>query len=107
MGDPFLFWRCGVADDMMTTASLAAGSGAVARIVVALQGGSRGWKLAIEGFVGGALGVIAASFAIWFDPSLRTSGWPLMITSGAAGLAGALGTRGLDILTEYILKKGK
>lgn len=96
-----------MADDMMTTASLAAGSGAVARFVVALHGGSRGWKLAIEAFVGGALGVIAASFALWFDPTLRGAGWPMMITSGCAGLAGALGTRCLDMLTEWLLRKGK
>lgn len=92
---------------MMTKAMLAASFGAAVRFLIALRNGSRGWKLTIEAFIGAALGVIAASFAIWFDPSLRLEGWPLMITSGCAGLAGALGTRGLDMLTEWLLRKGK
>lgn len=86
-------------------AAAAAGAGSLARIALALHGGARGMRLAIEGFVGAMLGVIASGFALWWDPTLRDAGWPLLMVAAFAGLAGALGTRALDILEAAIRKK--
>jgi hypothetical protein len=86
-------------------AAAAATMGAVARIAMALQGGSRGWKLLAEGMVGAALGVIAAGVAVWWDPALRDAGWPLLMVSAFAGLAGAMGTRALEILAGIVERK--
>ena len=58
-------------------------------------------------FVGAALGVIAAAGAVWFDPGLKADAWAIFITSGCAGLAGAMGTRGLDVLTEWLSRRAK
>jgi hypothetical protein len=90
-------------------AAAAAGMGAVVRVAFAAQGGARGWRLVIEAVVGAALGVIAAAAAVWLDPALKADSWAIFITSGAAGLAGAMGTRGLDLLTAYLDRhpKGK
>ena len=84
------------------TAAVASAAGAAARVVVAALGGTRGWQLVFEALVGAALGVIAAAFAVWASPELRAVGWPTMILGGVAGLAGALGNRGLDMLIAYI-----
>ncbi len=89
------------------TAAVAAGAGATARVAIAAHGGARGIRLALEAFVGAALGVIAAAAAIWFDPGLRASGWPIFITAGCAGLAGAMGTRGLDIAAEWLSRRSR
>ncbi|MBW6400754.1 hypothetical protein KPL78_23035 [Roseomonas sp. HJA6] len=86
-------------------AAAAAAAGGSARIAIAMHGGSRGWRLAIEGFVGATLGVMAAGIAVWVDPSLRDAGWPLLIVAGAAGIAGALGTRALDLLEAALRKR--
>jgi hypothetical protein len=90
-------------------AAAAAGMGAVVRVAFAAQGGARGWRLVIEAIVGAALGVIAAAAAVWLDPALKADSWAIFITCGAAGLAGAMGTRGLDLLTSYLERhpKGK
>ena len=82
----------------------AATFGSAARVALALHGGARGVRLCVEGFVGSMLGVIAAGAALWWDPSLRDAGWPLLMVASVAGLAGALGTRGLD-LAEAALRK--
>lgn len=86
-------------------AAAAAGVGALARISLALHGGARGLRLVIEGMVGAALGVMAAGIALWIDPDLRADGWPLLIVSGVAGIAGALGTRALDLLEAALRKR--
>jgi hypothetical protein len=86
-------------------AAAAAAAGGLARIALALHGGARGLRLAIEGFVGAMLGVIACGVALYVDPALRDAGWPLLVVAGFAGLAGALGTRALDILEAAIKKK--
>jgi hypothetical protein len=86
-------------------AAAAAAMGSLARIAMALQGGSRGWRLLTEALVGAALGVIAAGVAVWWDPALRDAGWPLLIVSGFAGLSGALGTKALEILAAIIERK--
>jgi hypothetical protein len=90
-------------------ATAAAGMGAVVRVAFAAQGGARGWRLVIEAVVGAALGVIAAAAAVWLDPALKADSWAIFITCGCAGLAGAMGTRGLDLLTAYLERhpKGK
>lgn len=79
------------------TAAAASGAGAAARIAIAAQGGARGWQLALEGFVGAALGCVATALTVWASPELREVGWPTFILGGVAGLAGALGNRGLDL----------
>lgn len=83
-------------------AGAAAAMGAVARLAVAARDGARGVRLLLEGFVGACLGIVAAAAALWVDPSLRADGWPLLITSGFAGLAGAMGSRGLDLLSSVV-----
>jgi hypothetical protein len=88
-------------------AAAAAAMGAVVRVAFAAQGGARGWRLVIEAFVGAALGVIAAAAAVWLDPALKADSWALFITSGAAGLAGAMGTRGLDIIAEILSRRSR
>ena len=88
-------------------AAAAAGMGAVVRVAFAAQGGARGWRLVIEAFVGASLGVIAAAAAVWLDPALKADSWAIFITAGAAGLAGAMGTRGLDLMTEWLSRKAK
>jgi hypothetical protein len=88
-------------------AAAAVSFGAGFRVAFAAHAGKRGWHLALEAVVGGALGIIAAAGAVWFDPSLKADSWAIFITSGAAGLAGAMGTRGLDLLTEWLSRKGK
>lgn len=88
------------------TAAAAAGAGATARVVIAAQGGARGWQLVLEGFVGSALGCVAAALTVWVSPELRGVGWPTFILGGVAGLAGALGNRSLDLLVEMMRKKG-
>lgn len=97
-------------DPSLTAAKMAASAatiGGLARVALALHGGTRGLRLAIEAFVGAMLGVIACAIAVWWDPSLRDAGWPLLMVSGFAGLAGALGTRVLDLLVAAIEKKVK
>lgn len=80
--------------------------GAAGRIAIALHAGVRRWlPLLIEAFLGGVLGVIAAGAAVWYDPALRDVGWPLLIVSSAAGCAGAIGTRILDLLILFIEKR--
>jgi hypothetical protein len=93
-------------DVIAKVAAVAAGAGSAARVAFAAHGGARGWRLGLEAVVGAALGVIAAAGAVWFDPGLKADAWAIFITSGAAGLAGAMGTRGLDLLTEWLSRKG-
>lgn len=76
----------------------AAAAGGSMRVLMAVHGGMRGWILLIEAAIGAMLGLIAAGGAVWWDPSLRAIGWPLLIVSAAAGCAGAVGTRLLDLL---------
>lgn len=89
-------------DVIAKVAAGAAGAGSAARVVFAAQAGKRGWHLAIEAFVGACLGVVAAAAAVWLDPALKADSWAIFITSGAAGLAGAMGTRGLDLLSGVV-----
>ena len=84
-------------------AASAAALGAGARVLVALHGGVRApVLLAIEAGVGGVLGIATAALALWWDPALRDGTWGWLIVSGFAGMAGALGTRLLDMATRAI-----
>ena len=84
-------------------AASAAALGGAARVLVALHGGVRSWiMLAIEAGVGAVLGVAAAALVVWWDAGLRDGSWGWLIVSGAAGMAGALGTRLLDMATRAI-----
>jgi len=94
-------------DTIAKVAAGAAGFGSAVRVAFAVHAGKRGWHLAVEAAVGACLGVIAAAGAVWFDPGLKADSWIIFITCGAAGLAGAMGTRGLDLLTEWLSRKGK
>jgi hypothetical protein len=90
-------------------AAVCAGAGAAARVAIAAHGGARGWRLTAEAFVGAALGVIAAAALLYADPTLRDNAWRIFSLAGFCGLAGAMGTRGLDMLTAYLERhlKGK
>lgn len=48
---------------------------------------------------------MAAGGAVWLDPTLRDMGWPLLIVASAAGCAGAIGTRLLDIVIAAAEKR--
>jgi hypothetical protein len=90
-------------ENVALMAGLAAGAGAATRVAFALHNGiASPVRLAIEGVVGGWLGVIAAAAAVAYDPTLRDVGWPLLIVAGAAGMAGALGTRLLDMIQASV-----
>lgn len=87
-------------------AGVAAVVGAAARVLILLHGGVRRWQLLlIEAGVGALLGVMAAGAAVWWDPALRDMGWPLLIVASAAGCAGAMGTRLLDIVIAAAEKR--
>jgi len=88
-------------DDLIAAAKMAgvAGSaGGLARVLVALQGGSRGWQVLLDFALGGTLGIMAAGGVVYFDPDMRDIGWPVLVVASAAGCAGAVGTRVLDII---------
>lgn len=86
-------------------AAAAAAAGALGRVSLALHGGARGLRLVVEAFTGSMLGVMAAGLALWVDSGLREAGWPLLIVAGAAGVAGALGTRALDLVEDALRKR--
>jgi hypothetical protein len=96
-------------DDLMAATKMAAVAGifgGVARVLVELHSGVRQWHaLVIAGFLGGALGIMAAGFAVWWDADLRDLGWPLLIVASFAGCVGAIGTRILDILVVALQKR--
>lgn len=84
----------------------AAGAGGVGRILLALHGGERRWPaLLLEAGLGGLLGVIAASAAVYWDESLKDAGFGLFVVAGLAGCAGAIGTRLLDMLTMFVQRR--
>jgi ABC-type uncharacterized transport system permease subunit len=93
-------------EEVVRTAGIAAGSGAFARLLLAIRSGQRVWLLlAIEALVGAVLGMIAAAAAAYLDPDLRGAGWALLFVGAAAGLAGAIGTRSLDFLASLLTSK--
>ena len=55
----------------------------------------------------GMLGVIAAGVAVWWDATLRDAGWPLLMVAAFAGLAGAMGTRALEIMAAVVERKAR
>lgn len=93
-------------DPVIKLAATAAGAGGAGRVLLALYGGERRCiVLALEGGVGALLGIVAAAAATYLDPALRDVGWALLIVGGAAGLAGATGTRVLDILVAAVQRR--
>ena len=86
-------------------AAVAASAGAVVRLLIAAKDGMRGLRLALEGGIGAALGVIAAAALLYVDPTLRDNAWRIFSLAGFCGLAGAMGTRGLDMLTSYLERR--
>jgi hypothetical protein len=88
-------------DVIAKIAAVVAGAGAAARVTFAAHAGKRGWGLVTEGVVGAALGLIAAGALLYVDPTLRgDSAWRIFSLAGFSGLAGALGTRALDMLEK-------
>jgi hypothetical protein len=87
-------------------AAVAAGIGVFARVMLALHGGVRHLGLLlIEAGVGATLGVVAAGAAVYWDPTLRDAGWPLLMVGGVAGFAGAIGTRLLDVVVAALQRR--
>lgn len=84
----------------------AVGVGGTGRVLLALYGGERRPRtLVLEAMIGMLIGLIAASVAVWYDPSLRTLGFGLFIVSGVSGAASAIGTRILDMITKALQKR--
>lgn len=98
-----------MSDDIGAVAKMAAaasGAGGLARIALALHGGERRVVvLAIEGFLGAMLGIIMAGAILYVDPRLRDAGWGLIIVGAAAGFAGVMGTRLLDLVMEVLRRR--
>lgn len=87
-------------------AAVAAATGAGARVMLALHGGVRRiGLLAIEGGVGAALGVMAAGAFAYWHPDLWDAAQSVIIVAGAAGMAGAIGTRLLDIAITALQRR--
>jgi homoserine acetyltransferase len=87
-------------------AAVAAGVGAAARVALALHGGMRRLGLlAIEAAVGGCLGVMAAGTFAYCHPDMWDAQMSTLIVAGAAGMAGAIGTRVLDIAVLALQRK--
>jgi hypothetical protein len=88
-------------------AAVAGGMGGIARVLVALQGGSRGVVLALDFGLGATLGIMGAGLVVWWDASLRDVGWPLLIVAAVAGCAGAIGTRLLDVVVAIAERRAR
>lgn len=86
-------------------AAVAGGMGGIARVLLAIQSGSRGARLVFDALLGGCLGIMAVGGLVYVDPSMRDAGWPLLVAASAAGCAGAMGTRALDIIEAAIRRR--
>ena len=90
----------------LKAAIVAAFSGALARLALALYAGVRSIVLlAIESLVGIALGLMGAGVAIYMDPAFRGEGYALLMLGGWCGFCGALGTRAIDMATRWLEKR--
>jgi hypothetical protein len=87
-------------------AAVAAGMGAIARVALALHGGvRRAGLLVIEGVVGAALGVMAAGAIAYWEPEVLDENRAFLVMAGAAGMAGAIGTRLLDLFAAWMQRR--
>lgn len=87
-------------------AAVASGAGGLARIALALHGGERRVVvLAIEGFLGAMLGIMAAGGVLYWDAALRDAGWGLIMVGAVSGFAGVMGTRLLDLVMEILRRR--
>ncbi|CAB4579323.1 MAG: hypothetical protein F2563_04110 [Actinobacteria bacterium] len=87
-------------------AAVAAGMGAIARVALALHGGvRRAGLLVIECVVGASLGVMAAGAIAYWEPEVLSADRAFLVMAGAAGVAGAIGTRLLDLLTAWMQRR--
>lgn len=95
-----------MSDDFETVvkhAGAAVAMGATGRVIIALNGGERAWvMLGIQAALGSLLGFIVGSAISFWVPNLRDAGWGLYFVMGAAGWAGAVGTRLIDIVVDYV-----
>lgn len=84
-------------------AFVAALFGGATRVALEMKNGSRGVKLALDGFAGAMLGVMGAGFLMIGDVVLLSNELSvhplhLLIVGAVAGSSGALGTRSLDMI---------
>lgn len=94
----------------LKAAFVAALFGGATRIALELKNGSRGVKLAVDGFAGGMLGVMGAGFlmlwdALLLDDQLFFHPMLQLLVGAVGGSAGALGTRVLDMVEAYLRKR--
>lgn len=96
-------------DDLSAAAKLAgvaAAIGAGSRVALALHGGvRRAGLLMIEASVGAALGIMAAGAIAYWEPDALSANRAFLVVAGAAGMAGAIGTRLLDLLTAALQRR--
>lgn len=85
-------------------AVVAAGAGAATRVAIAMYDGKQG-RLLVEAFVGAMLGMSSAGVAGWVDPDLLNACAKLFVIGGIGGVAGALGTRVLDLMIAALQKR--
>lgn len=87
-------------------AAIAAGAGAVARVMLAMHSGVRRiGLLAIEAGVGASLGIMVAGAIAYWHPEMWDAERSLLVVAGGAGMAGAVGTRLLDIIVQFAQRK--
>lgn len=87
-------------------AAIAASVGAGARVMLALHSGVRRiGLLAIEGGVGACLGIIVAGGIAYWHPEMWHAEQSVLVVAGGAGMAGAIGTRLLDIIVAFAQRK--
>ena len=92
--------------EVLKAATVAAGAGSAARLAVAMLGGERSWVLLlIHAFVGAVLGIIAGGLIVYLDPTVQTFPLRVLVLAGFAGLAGAMGTKTLDMLAEALRRR--
>jgi hypothetical protein len=93
-------------ESVLTMATIAGALGGAGRIIMALHGGERKpVALLIEAGLGAILGTGVAALLLYYNTTLQGPGWPYIIVGGFAGLAGAMGTRGLDIAISALKKR--
>ncbi len=93
-------------DEAARLAALAGLAGGVTRVLVALHGGVRRVPLLVlEAALGASLGIMAAAGCVYFDANLRHGDWSFLIVPGAAGAAGVIGIRLLDLVVAWLGKR--
>ena len=93
-------------EPVLQVSATAAAAGGLARVLMAMHAGERRWvALIIDAGIGCLLGIMAAAWAVWFLPQIRQDAWIMLLISGLSGMAGAIGTRILDLAVEAVRKR--